>query len=263
MTYELNLKAYTGPIEKLLELVEGRTLGISEISLAEATDDFLKYVKQLDTVEPGLLADFIAVASRLILIKSKSLLPGLELTAEEEGDIRDLERRLALYRDLRPAMRSLSDLWRAKHTSYGRPYFLDLGASAIIPAPERAGAVWKGVFYPGEKLSVAEIASAIERIFEGIKRLDLETATVRDRIVSIEEKIQEIVERLTAKNEVSFDGMARVRPLSELIALFLAILHLAHAERVVLTQRGAFSDIIIKKQENGAAGDEHHGPTSP
>ena len=75
-----------------------------------------------------MLADFISVASKLIFLKSKYLLPGLSLTEEEETDIKDLEARLQHYQALKPAIKHLHELWRESHRSYSRPYFLGRGA---------------------------------------------------------------------------------------------------------------------------------------
>ena len=83
--FDLKTAAFSGPLEKLLELVEERKLPITEVNLAEVTNDFLDYLRTLKTVDPSVLADFIVVASRLILIKSKALVPELTLTPEEEG----------------------------------------------------------------------------------------------------------------------------------------------------------------------------------
>src|SRR5260221_679919 len=101
MSYELTLNQFSGPLEALLELIESKRLPVNEISLAKVTDDFLKFLADNPAIDFAMLADFISVASRLILIKSKSLLPDLVLTGEEEMEIKDLEKRLALYRDLR------------------------------------------------------------------------------------------------------------------------------------------------------------------
>jgi segregation and condensation protein A len=134
MNYELKLEQYSGPLEKLLELIEERKLEVTEISLGQVTEDFLRHLNDLkaktgalqegDPVEHSvrahlrLLVDFIIVASRLILIKSKSLLPGLELSGEEEADIKDLERRLFIYKELKPAMRLIASLWKSPHGSF-------------------------------------------------------------------------------------------------------------------------------------------------
>ncbi len=164
MTYELQVGEFKGPLDKLLELIEDEKLGINEVSLAKVTDGFLRYLEDLKSAigvaDPGpdaygeggdpaasslfradlrLLADFVAVASRLIFLKSKYLLPGLELTEEEEADIKDLEARLRIYQELKPAIRILNTLWHESHRSYSRPYLA--GKSAFLA--EHA------IFYPG------------------------------------------------------------------------------------------------------------------
>src|ERR1700679_2439475 len=160
MEYQLKLDNFSGPLEKLLELIEAQKMDVGEVSMAKVTDDFLKYLETLKSSnlltaaaeEAGLdvfrldlrvLADFISVASRLIFLKSKYLLPGLVLTDAEEADIKDLEDRLKLYQELRPALRYLNELWAERHTSYSRPYFLGQG-KGLAPG--------QSVFYPGRNL---------------------------------------------------------------------------------------------------------------
>ena len=111
--YELKTETFSGPLEKLLELIEAHEMDVSAVSMAQVTDDFLKYLETLRGKKPEdaaiaadgervatafeidlrILADFISVASKLIFLKSKYLLPGLALTDEEEADIKDLEGR--------------------------------------------------------------------------------------------------------------------------------------------------------------------------
>lgn len=239
MTYELELEHYRGPLDKLLELIEARELAITDISLAQVTEDFLRYVRELEAVETPLLADFIAVASRLILIKSKSLLPEFRLTNEEEQEIKDLERRLSLYRELRPAMKTLGKLWSSKEEEFSRPYFLDTSLA-------QAGGT-SPIFYPGNDLSAAALKSALEKIAESLGKYQLETQVLKEKIVSLEEKMKEIVERLKNESEMSFEKISRRRSSAEVITLFLAILHLAHDRSIALEQAGHFSDIMIKK----------------
>ena len=239
MTFELSLERYSGPLDKLLGLIEEKKLEITGISLAQVTDDFLKYLRKLPKIETPLLADFIAVASRLILIKSKSLLPSLTLTPEEEGDIKEFEERLKLYQELKPALKYIAALWRRREQEFARPYFLTLSGST-------------GVFYPGKGLGLPSLVQGLEGLLQSFKSFELETETIRDRIISIEEKVREIIDRLVHEAELSFRRVAHVKSVSEIIAVFLAILHLAHEQRVSLEQREHFSDIIIKKQSQSA-----------
>ncbi|MEK7195356.1 MAG: segregation/condensation protein A [Patescibacteria group bacterium] len=240
MTYELRIERFTGPLSKLLELIEAREMDITDVSLAEVTDDFLKYLRTISEskVDLRMISDFIAVASRLILIKSKVLLPEFSLTSDEEAEIKNLEERLKIYRDFKPGMKAVNNLWRNSAREYGRPYFLMRGLSS------EGGA---GFFYPGENLNLGAVVSSLNKIFDGLKAFVLETETVREKIITIEEKIAEIVERMKKEGESSFMKISGEKPRREIIAIFLAILHLAREQLVSLEQNGHFSDIIIKK----------------
>ena len=236
--YELKSQQFTGPLEKLLELVEERKLEIAQISLAEVTNDFLKYVellKESGTIPHGFLADFIVVASRLILIKSKSLLPNLPLTQEEEGEIHDLEDRLRLYKHLRPLFKTLALQWKEGDIAYARPYFLETYSGAI-----------PGVFYPGNTLAPDAIAAALKRIAIGLERFSFETATVRETIINLEEKIKEVIGRIQEIGQTTFGAMAQAKSRAEIITIFLAILHLAREQLIFLEQEEVFSDIMVK-----------------
>src|SRR3989344_4683582 len=101
MSFTIKQQHFEGPLDVLLDLIEKRKFFINDISLAKVADDYLAYIKALEKFPLADSANFVLVASTLVLIKSKSLLPNLELTTEEQGDIADLERRLVLYRRMK------------------------------------------------------------------------------------------------------------------------------------------------------------------
>lgn len=241
--YELKLEKFTGPLEKLLELIEEKKLDVTEISLAQVTDDFLKYFKTLTEVERDLrlVADFISVASRLVLIKSKFLLPDLTLTPDEEASIKDLEKRLKIYQELKPVLKFLAKLWRGKEKEWGRAYFLSKGYMSDAGTPS--------VFYPGEGLEIKALAEAVKKLFETLRVEELETETVKEKIVSLEEKVEEIIKRLEHSLETNFSNLSSKKSRSEIIVIFLAILHLAREQLISLEQSGHFSDIMIRKTD--------------
>ncbi len=234
--YELKTEQFSGPLEKLLELIEGKKMEITELSLAEVTGDFLNYLKTIETVEPKLLADFVVVASRLLLIKSKALLPNLELTAEEESDIKDLEVRLQFYRNFKPAMDLLKRLWERKQISFSRPL--------MVGRPP--------VFYPAENIDTQELIRTFTVLFEALRQLAPETQVVKSSLISLEEKIQEIIKRMESLKHFSslrFNTLAKEKNRSEIIVFFLAILHLLEKQFIRVEQKSGFSDIIIEKKE--------------
>jgi len=257
-TYELRVSAFEGPLHKLLELIEARELAISEISIAEVTDDFLRFLEALrsDTTASAakntpkqlrILADFIVIASRLIFIKSKTLLPDLALD-DEAADIKDLEERLKLYRDLKPAMKHVAALWRTGHRMHVRPYLLNTASMAKQADRYR-------VFYPPSALSPHILARSLDRIFESAQRTQKEQVTVRDDIISLEAKISEIISHITSAIETSFSQLASQRSREEVIVTFLALLHLAREQLVFLEQKGDFSDILVTRSaSNGEEG---------
>jgi segregation and condensation protein A len=256
MEYELKLEKFSGPLHKLLELIEAEKMGVNEVSMAKVTDHFLKYLEKFrlgggqsgQPKEEGeekfrtdlrVLADFIAVASRLIFLKSKYLLPGLTLTADEEADIKDLEEHLRIYQQLRPALLHLAKLWRTSHKSYSRPYFLGRGTG--LAADQK-------FFYPGEDLNIQEMQESLGRIFETVKTFAFETETIKEKIITLEEKISEVMGRIQAEGNLHFKNLSNEKSRGEAIVIFLAILHLAREQLILLEQMENFSDIMVKQK---------------
>src|SRR5512136_2070141 len=104
--YQVRIPAFEGPLDLLLQLIEREKLDISAVSLAQVADQFLAYVRELETVAAEVLADFLAVAARLVLIKSRALLPRPAPAAgeeEEEDPAEALARQLREYKRYREA----------------------------------------------------------------------------------------------------------------------------------------------------------------
>jgi segregation and condensation protein A len=249
MEYHFQSEKFSGPLEKLLGLIEEQKLGIDDVSLAKVTDGFLKYLDEFrknggteDVAafrgDLRVLADFIAIASRLILLKSKYLMPGLPLTEEEASDIKDLEARLAQYRVIRPAILILAKLWRESHKSYSRPYFLGRG-TGFSAGPS--------VFYPGTNVNAQALADSLRRIFDSVVTYELETETIKEKIVSLEEKIKDVLARITAGGDSKLADLSGEKTRADLVVVFLAILHLAREQLVRLEQTDRFSDIMVRK----------------
>src|SRR3989344_299403 len=96
--YTVKTGDFEGPFDLLLSMIEEKKLPISDISLASVTDEYVSYVQEHKETLPVAIADFIVIASTLLLIKSISLIPHFAVTEEEGKDIKDLESRLEIYR---------------------------------------------------------------------------------------------------------------------------------------------------------------------
>ncbi|MBI2010731.1 MAG: segregation/condensation protein A [Candidatus Colwellbacteria bacterium] len=231
--YEFSLGEFKGPLEKLLELIEERELEITRLSLAEVTADFLKYLESLTDVHPRVLADFVAVAAKLILVKSQALLPQLELAPEEEKEIAELESRLEFLAQFRGAEREFSTLW-GKEIAEARDYFLGLPPG----------------FYFREELTPADLEIEIKKISSILTEQFLKTESVEVKLVSLEEKIAEVLARVDKAIKTSFNEIARGRAKEEVVVFFLALLHLLKERLVEIEQGEPFSEITVKTIKN-------------
>ncbi|MDD5431235.1 MAG: segregation/condensation protein A [Candidatus Pacebacteria bacterium] len=239
MSYEYKNDKFSGPLDKLLELIEEKKLEITAFSLAEVTADFLSYLKNLaeETKHPSVIADFVVVASRLLLIKSKTLLPSLELSKEEEGDIKDLETRLKIYKEYKNASVQIKQKWDENKQLFSRQ-FLQSMPTAFCPPPD---------------LSINDLEKSIKNVVKELQTLVPEKQSIKKVLITLKGKMEELLERLQKKANQSFCDMSCQKSKIEVIMIFLAILHLLREKIIHAEQKGQFSDIIINKSEAVAA----------
>ena len=117
---KIKLQQFEGPLDLLLSLIEQRQLDITQIALAEVTEQFLQYLKTLEKVEPTNLADYLSIAAKLLVIKSKAILPTLEVEPEEEDAGFDLESKLILYKQFKEVAKFLKTLDNKRKQSFTR-----------------------------------------------------------------------------------------------------------------------------------------------
>lgn len=240
--YSLKILNFEGPLEKLLELIEEKKLEINQVSLALVTQDFLSYIQKLSQeLEKDLdkktylriLADFIVVASRLIFIKSKYLLNVED--KEEEAEAREFTLRLLWFNQFRPALKIINNLWNINYI-FAHPYLWTRRFSF-------------DVFHPGNLKDINQIFLSFKSVFVGFENVVLEEKVLEKKLISLEDKIVELLKILKSIPETKFEEIASYESKADLVVTFLALLHLARERLILLEQKEHFSDIIIKKYE--------------
>ncbi|OGI60774.1 hypothetical protein A2814_00045 [Candidatus Nomurabacteria bacterium RIFCSPHIGHO2_01_FULL_38_19] len=234
-TYKLKTASFEGPFGLLLELVEKRKLFINDLSLSEVTEDYLNYMNKLGNISHVDITSFVLVASTLILIKSKSLLPNLNLTDEEQGDIKNLEERLR---------------WYELFTKLGGNIKSNFGKRIIFSALERKNE--NIIFLPDSQITKESIMSFAESVLDRIpQKVFLPEVEVR-KVVSIEEMINKLTERIKNSLKMNFkDFGGKVTNREEKITLivgFLAMLELVRQGIIHAMQENNGGDIFIEKQ---------------
>ena len=235
MPINVKTPVYEGPLDLLLELIEKRKLLINDISLAHVAQEYVARIKAMEELPLGETAEFIALAATLLLIKSRSLLPNLELSDEETHDIKELEYRLAVYQLLKEAARGLG------RQAVNAPALYE----GNTPEPEP-------LFVPDESLTILQLRSAAQILIEGFPQtLALPQVNV-GKIVSIEEMIQRLANRVSSALTLSFHefskfGKKEARP--EIIVSFLALLELVKQGIIRATQEKKFGDILLEAEQ--------------
>ncbi len=245
--YQVNLAKFNGPLDLLFSLIEEKKMAINEISLAQATDQFLGYFKKLQedalnkpesissTDYQRILADFLVIASRLILIKSRSLLPNLVLSKEEEGDIKELEERLKIYQQIKIWGRELGK-W-----AKGRPLYLSRESYFNLPV----------VFYPPKNIYPDNLAKIYTEFLKTLPQIEKLEEQSLQRVVTLDQKIQELKTRINTAVEASFADISNgVKTKIDIILSFLAVLMLFRSRILELSQDKLFGDIKIKQCVN-------------
>lgn len=238
--YHIKTEHFEGPLDLLLSLIEKRKLFISDFALSKVADDYIDHVRRFDQFPMNDVANFLLIASTLVLIKSKTLLPDLNLTKEEETDIDDLKRRLAMYELFRGLSVSIKDRY-GKQLIYERS-----GRSEVVP-----------VFAPDARLTLAQALLSIRDVLNSLpKKIVLPKATVR-KVISLEEMMIRLSTRVTQALKTSFAQFSKYekgRAVAkeqrvEIIISFLAMLELVKQGAVHVTQQEDFGDIDIETHQ--------------
>ncbi len=228
MPFSIKTDSYEGPFEVLLDLIEARKLLVNDLTLANITEDYIRHVRAQESFPVEETANFIQIAATLLLIKSKSLIPDLELTDEENADVEDLKRRLEAYEKVREASRELSRIF---------------GKTVMFKEGERPTEV---SFAPSNDLSAGALAEALARVLAAREVVEeLPTASVKP-LVTIEEMMDRLARRVQSALTLSFKEFSKSsKEKVEVIVSFLALLELVKQGAVAAEQYDIHGDIRI------------------
>jgi segregation and condensation protein A len=229
---KIQIEQFEGPLEFLLELIEHEKLSITDISLSQVTEQYLKMLEGLAEKNAEDLADFLVVASKLLLIKSRVLLPELVLEDEDESD---LALQLKMYKEYYDASKVITQMIAVHHFSFSR----EKPAVSITP-----------VFNPPKSLNQGLLLELFRKVLKDIEPIvELPREVIR-RAVSLQEKISNIQQMISREATVQFSNILKnSKSKMEVIVTFLAILELVKQRIVVVRQEEIFEDIFVESTE--------------
>lgn len=228
--YQIKLEKFEGPLELLLELIKKEKLSITELSLAKVADEYLEFVRNNQNITLESLADFLDVASRLILIKSRALLPTLKFSDEEEEEIADLAYRLEEYGKFKEIFSKVGKIWKNNRSCFSREPFQETEVS----------------FSPPENLNVFDLKKCFLSVLAEIPVIEKLQEEIVNEVITLEERINELENILRNKAEISFFELTQ-KSLDKIdvIVSFLAMLEMAKQRIAIIQQENSFEDIRI------------------
>lgn len=241
MEFQVKAGEFEGPIHVLLELIMDRKLHVSEVSLATVTEDFLQYIANHD-LSYAEVSSFIVVSSTLLLIKSKSILPTLELTDEEEASIVDLTERVRQYEIIRKYAEKLQGIY-LKQPMFAR--------------------VWNDrtpVFAPDPQMKPTVLAELLQGLFVAFPVMEKLPEKAVKLVVKLEELIDDLKVRIQrGMTYHSRDIMEKYRNATDptekrqakvfAVVSFLAMLELVKKGFASVMQSESFGDIELSQPE--------------
>lgn len=234
MAYEVKLSQFEGPLDLLLHLISKAKISLEDIFISEVTDQYLKYMEQIDEVDMDKMSDFLNMASTLLYIKSRSLLPNKNVFAEDDEDIeKQLIERLRAYK----AFKDVCEELRTLEENAGGRYFKLPEEIPDIVAP----VVW-------ENTSVSSLYEAFLDIMKKHKENKnpyKKVEVVRDSF-SVRIQSKKIENMLLSRKKFSFAEIFDKDATSmEVAVTFIALLQLWHTGKVNIEQKNVFDEIML------------------
>ena len=232
--YQVRLSVFQGPLDLLLHLIEKQELDITIVSLAQVTDQYLSHLHIVEQIQPDDLADFMAVAARLLLLKSRALLPRPPKIIEEEQDgSDDLVRQLEEYRRFKQAARFLARRSEQNVHMHLRAMPVSKLTRNCKPRLDLAGT------------TLENLVGALQALLQETQP-DPGSPPVAPHTVTIADQIARIKTLIQSTRTLTFANLLRdARSNIEIIVTLLAILELIRARHVTVHQEQLFGEITI------------------
>lgn len=233
--YKIQLPAYEGPLDLLLDLVRKQEIDIHNIPIAKITQQYLDYLQQLEKLNVDISADFLYMAATLIHIKSKMLLPVDPLAPAEEQDPRnELVHRLLEHEKFKNAAQMLYEKQQLEAHVWSHP---DM---SLYESEETEGELI---------VSLVDLVRVFQQVVE--RRRAVAKIELTHEVVTVAQMMEQLRARLAASDEpVSladfFEACASRRAM---IVALLAVLEMVRMQAVVLAQEKMFGDVLLKKNK--------------
>lgn len=240
MEYRVNLKIYEGPMDLLIDLIKKNEIDIYDIPIHIITEQFLEYIKEANKINLELTSEFILMASTLIEIKSKMLLPKIKISEEEEDDEEDprdsLVQKILEYEKYK----DISEILKESHNYEAKAFYKLQEDFTNIDDIDLL-----------KNCDVNSLAKSFKNIINKLKSENI-IAEIKQESFSIEEATLVLKNKIEKTGKILFTDLLSDSPIiEEIISFFLSVLELVKVGYIKAYQEDDYQDIkLLIREEN-------------
>lgn len=235
MDYAVKIDAFEGPLDLLLHLIKESKVDIWDIKIVDITDQYLNYIKSMESLNLNIASGYLVMASELMEMKSKMLLPRYqEESEEEEVDPREqLIQRLIEYQKYKEMTKSFKELEEVRHEFYTK-------------APENLKEYTDEGTILNSDVTLDDLMKAFQKFLERKKLEKPLSTTVTKKEITVEERRISIKSILKKKKKVDFFELFEEVTKEYVVVTFLAVLEMAKKQELTIYQQNNFDHIICE-----------------
>ena len=234
MEYEVKIDAFEGPLDLLLHLIKESKVDIWDIKIVDITDQYLNYIKSMEKLNLNIASEYLVMASELMEMKSKLLLPRTQIEEEEEEDPREkLIQKLIEYQKYKEMTKNFKELETDRHEFFTK-------------APENLKEYAPEGTIVNSDLSLDDLMKAFSKFLERKEHEKPLATTVTKKEITVEERRNSIRNILKTKKKVDFFELFDKVTKEYIVVTFLAVLEMARKQELIIYQENNFDNIICE-----------------
>lgn len=237
--YALKLQNFEGPLDLLCHLIDKNKMDIYDVKLSEITDQYLEYINEMELQNLDVTSEFLVIASTLVFLKSKELLPK-ENEDEAELTEEELLKRIIEYKKYKEITKKLKELYEENSRRIYK-----VPDTVKLPKQKIEDNYSSNLLYSNYKRLIENNEVKMNKNIENIEKI-----AIRESF-SVTSKVKEIFRELSRKPSFVFNKLfsIKAKPKAEVVTAFTGLLELSRRNKIIATQEELFGDIVVEKNK--------------
>lgn len=237
--YALKLENFEGPLDLLLHLIDKNKMDIYDVKLSDIADQYIEYINKMEEQKLDITSEFLVIASTLVYLKSKELLPK-EVEDESELTEEELLRRIIEYKKYKDISEKLKEYFLQNSRR-----FYKLPDKVELPKQKLEKEYSNSIIYEKYSILMENHKVKMNKNAENIEKIAIKES------FSVTSKVKEIFKELSRKPRFVFNKLfsLNAKPKAEVVTAFTGLLELTRRNKIQTTQEELFGDIVVEKRK--------------